>query len=244
MRIEDSKDRQAEHFGNLFWAGAFKDTPDTLRHWEILGTTDSMIRTLDCGSVLTVGDNYCRDAAYIKRTSGCYAIASDLRMGRDMDKAVKLSHVDKVIDADVENLPMEDNSVDLVFAKEAFHHWPRPMLGVYEMLRVASKCVILIEPTDTDKNQNNYERAGNYIHRISVREIIKAAWSLYLPAVAYRTFYDPYKEPFNYEEWTRARARRKGSNLTAIAIYKTPADWSLLEDEDNISLRPPNPFNE
>ena len=33
----------------------------------------------------------------------------------------------------------EDNSFDIVFTKESMHHWPRPYLGIYEMLRVAAK---------------------------------------------------------------------------------------------------------
>ena len=40
-------------------------------------------------------------------------------------------------------------SYDLVIVKEGIHHLARPILGVYEMLRISTDCCIIIEPTDT-----------------------------------------------------------------------------------------------
>lgn len=47
-----------------------------------------------------------------------------------------------------EKLPFDSASFDVVFCKEGLHHLVRPVLGLYEMLRVARKGVILIEPFD------------------------------------------------------------------------------------------------
>ncbi len=48
-----------------------------------------------------------------------------------------------------ECLTYDDRSFDLVFCKEGLHHLARPILGLYEMLRVCKRAVIVIEPHDT-----------------------------------------------------------------------------------------------
>lgn len=45
-----------------------------------------------------------------------------------------------------ENLNLDDNSFDLVIVQDGLHHLSRPILGFTEMLRVAQKGVIVIEP--------------------------------------------------------------------------------------------------
>ncbi|NQT92252.1 MAG: class I SAM-dependent methyltransferase [Lentisphaerae bacterium] len=48
-----------------------------------------------------------------------------------------------------ENTGVASNSFDLVFCKEGLHHLARPVLGLYEMLRIARQAVIIIEPYET-----------------------------------------------------------------------------------------------
>lgn len=48
-----------------------------------------------------------------------------------------------------ERLSFADNSFDYVFCKEALHHFPRPYVALYEMIRVARKAVFIIKPNDT-----------------------------------------------------------------------------------------------
>jgi SAM-dependent methyltransferase len=50
-----------------------------------------------------------------------------------------------------ESLTFENNSFDVLFCKEAFHHFPRPIIALYEMIRVAKHAVVLIEPNDNQK---------------------------------------------------------------------------------------------
>jgi ubiquinone/menaquinone biosynthesis C-methylase UbiE len=45
-----------------------------------------------------------------------------------------------------ENLDLPDNSYDLVIVQDGLHHLPRPVLGLTEMIRVAKKAAIFIEP--------------------------------------------------------------------------------------------------
>jgi ubiquinone/menaquinone biosynthesis C-methylase UbiE len=47
-----------------------------------------------------------------------------------------------------EQLSFADDSFDIVFCKEAFHHFPRPYQALYEMLRVSKKAVVMIEPAE------------------------------------------------------------------------------------------------
>ena len=47
-----------------------------------------------------------------------------------------------------ENLSFEDKTIDFILCKESYHHFPRPMVALYEMLRVARNGVLLIEPND------------------------------------------------------------------------------------------------
>jgi len=96
----------------------------------------------------------------------------------------------------IEKLSFKNASFDLVFVKEALHHVPRPILGLYEMLRVSKKAIIFIEPADTllgrvleklkisslyEKNQvGNKRYRDNYVYRWGHREIVKILNSYYL----------------------------------------------------------------
>ena len=99
-----------------------------------------------------------------------------------------------------ESLSFEDEAFNFVLCKEAYHHFPRPMIALYEMLRVARKAVVLIEPFDRfvvsplpERAWNGakrlaaaakgrpvgrparfqYESVGNFIYTISHRELEK-----------------------------------------------------------------------
>jgi SAM-dependent methyltransferase len=50
--------------------------------------------------------------------------------------------------ANGEALPYASRSFDLVLCKEALHHLARPVLGLYEMLRVCRHRAVIVEPWD------------------------------------------------------------------------------------------------
>lgn len=52
----------------------------------------------------------------------------------------------KTLLLDVENMGLADEAFDLVLVQDGLHHLRRPFLGYTEMLRVAKKAVIVIEP--------------------------------------------------------------------------------------------------
>jgi ubiquinone/menaquinone biosynthesis C-methylase UbiE len=249
-----------------FWRGAFDIMhPDTARHYEMLSTAIESIDAVKPSSILTIGDNLARDGGFLKKHwPDARVVATDLRTESIQQAAVE-GFVDQVLDADVEALPFHDSSFDVVFAKEAFHHWPRPMLGFYEMLRVARKAVVLIEPNDVQHSvpkpylqegdyTDRYEDVGNFVYQISAREVIKAAWSLYLPAVSIMGFNDPYDPAQDIKAWRKIKQEldslgesgERQFNLLTIAVFKLLPDENCFNKEKGTRLfyRPKNPFHQ
>jgi hypothetical protein len=115
-------------------------------------------------------------------------------------------------------LTYNDNSFDYVVCKEAFHHFPRAYLGLYEMIRVSKTATVLVtEPIDILskmsllviiknicdrinplfinkiwRNRFSWETVGNYVFKISEREIEKIAMGMGLPCIAFKR-YDNFK---------------------------------------------------
>jgi len=158
---------------------------------------------------LTIGDSTGIDAAYIKRKGGT-ATASDLSIKTLESKVLPKGLIDACSVQNVEKITFENDSFDYVCCKEAYHHFPRPAIGFYEMLRVAKKGVIIIEPNDINlsfpplmfirnildrfntkllrniwKNQYSYEIVGNFVYKVSFREFEKMALALDMPCIAY-----------------------------------------------------------
>jgi SAM-dependent methyltransferase len=264
MEIVSSKEKHKKYEAEMgYWKGAFDDKyDDTKRHNEMLKTALPLATALKPKTVLTIGDNRGRDAAFFKKMLGCHVIASDLDITKLLP-AVEDGYIDECKAIDVEKIDLEDCSIDLVVVKESFHHWPRPMLGFYEILRVAKLGVILIEPydcckegslkpyIDIDSFSDQYEEVGNYKYQISLREILKASWSLYLENVLVVGFNDPYSTPFKYDKWFEDKAKLdhlgdtgvRQFNLITIFVEKEKGILDLNEMKSfNIYKRPLNPF--
>lgn len=216
---------------------------DNKRHFLMLDYGIKLISNLNISNVLTIGDKYCRDASYIKTQLRVNATASDLDTS-NMKKAKEIGYIDDIININAEHISLEDDSFDVVFCKESYHHFPRPQLGLYEMIRIAKKAVVLIEPNDVRRNGrdenfietgdylDSFEDVGNYKYQISLREILKTSWALRLPHVGVIGFNDPYKTPFVYSDWLDEKQRldnlgksqKRAFNLLAICIYKQNID--------------------
>lgn len=124
----------------------YEKTVDAWRHQRMMKPF-LPLAAADSWSWLTVGDAHGWDAARLLAMGAPVVTASDL-------SGVRLEHARSegiIHDYRVENaeaMTADDGSYDAVFCKEAFHHLPRPWVGLYEMLRVARKVVLLIEPRD------------------------------------------------------------------------------------------------
>lgn len=261
MFIDESKKRHYELEVKEYWGGAYDASqPDTARHFAMLETALPLV--MGAQSVLTIGDHRGRDAAFFKQKINCRVVASDLN-ATTLPKVKEEGWVDDVAAIDVESIQFPDESFDYVVVKEGFHHFPRPMLGLYEMLRVAKYGVIFIEPNDSSSSHSrsyvkdgdyhdSYEEVGNYVYRISLRECLKAAWSLFLPCVIAIGFNDPYQPEQSFEDWKAKKDELdkmiagdvRPPNLITIGIYKK-LDAGLLNqipDDYQVYPRPKNIF--
>ncbi|QWD37651.1 class I SAM-dependent methyltransferase [Polynucleobacter paneuropaeus] len=262
MFINESKKIHREKEAHDYWIGAFDEQfEDTQRHFLMLSYALPVLKINSAKKILTIGDSRARDAAFFKKKIGCYSVASDLSTAHIMQAKLD-GHVDDVVDVDVENIPYEADSFDYVIVKESFHHWPRPMMGFYECLRVAKSGVILIEPSDgisiIPSNYGNggeyhdsYEEVGNYKYQISLREICKSAWALRLPGVIAKGFNDPYTYPLDIKKYITDKnaldlmgdKNERPYNLMFICVNKIEYEFSDLETLGYINLtRPINPF--
>jgi ubiquinone/menaquinone biosynthesis C-methylase UbiE len=165
---------------------------------------------------LTVGDYSGLEANYLLQRKQ-NVTASDLS-----DAILKEANAEGLVKEyskqNVERLTFSDNSFHYVVCKEAFHHFPRAYLGLYEMIRVSRDAVIMVtEPIDilskmslllwmkniSDtihplllnkvwKNRFSWESVGNYVFKISEREVEKVAMGMGLPCIAFKK-YDNFK---------------------------------------------------
>ncbi|HVZ28456.1 MAG TPA: class I SAM-dependent methyltransferase [Rhizomicrobium sp.] len=178
---------------------------------------------------LTVGDGrFGLDAVRLMGRGVADVLATDL--DESLLKSAKEKGVLKHYRVEnAEKLSFDDRSFDYAFCKEALHHFPRPAIALYEMLRVSRKGVILIEPSDRIGSWRRklgvgarrllgrprrhmdvgfYEEDGNYIFSISRREIEKVALAINMPQVAFKGLNDYYEPGLEFEPMTSARARK------------------------------------
>lgn len=164
---------------------------------------------------LTVGDGrYGSDAAYIQ-SKGFDVTATDIS-DILLKEGLELGIISKYKKENSENLSFSNNEFDFALCKEAYHHFPRPMKALYEMLRVSKQGIVLLEPVDqyiysnfiqmlfrkslhlmnflglfklltgTKLKRHTYEDVGNYVYKLSVREVEKVALGLNYPTIAYK----------------------------------------------------------
>ena len=165
---------------------------------------------------LTIGDYSGLEANYLLQRNQ-HVVASDLS-DAILKEAASEGLIQEYSKQNVERLTYNDNAFHYVVCKEAFHHFPRAYLGLYEMIRVSKTAAILVtEPIDilskmsllvlvknicdkihplfinkVWKNRFSWETVGNYVFKISEREIEKIAMGIGLPCIAFKR-YDHFK---------------------------------------------------
>lgn len=194
---------------------------------------------------LTVGDLHGSDAHFLEK-NGADALASDL--GDIHLKRMKAAgFIQKFAVENVERLSFENDSFDFVLCKEAYHHFPRPAIGFYEMLRVAKTGIVIQEPLDILskmpiviftknlldavsiklmknlwRNQYSYETVGNFVFKVSEREFEKMACALNLPFIAFRGFHTD-------------KSNRVGSLVNLKLAIKNTLSWLHLIPFEQLS---------
>lgn len=192
-----------------------KETVDAWRHDRMYQSLGAILVADSKADWLTVGDGrYGNDAGFLLQ-QGCNAVASDIS-DLLLKEANEKGHIAEYKKENAEALSFRDDEFDYVLCKESYHHFPRPMLALYEMLRVAKKGVCLIEPNDAYVNptwtthlfgdarraikvllrgrtaRHMFEESGNYVFSISRREIEKVAVGLNCEVVAFKGINDAY----------------------------------------------------
>jgi len=100
-----------------------------------------------------------------------------------LERARELGLKVEAICADAENLPLRDNSFDLVFTHQSLHHLPRPLRGLEEMLRTSRRRVACFEPAKGVTRtvltalgiKPAVEESGNFVYEFDLRSVEKVS---------------------------------------------------------------------
>lgn len=233
MNIEESYLRQSVAESAMTKPSRYTNpgSIDNWRHTRMLAMSDSLILAMPKSRWMTIGDGrYGSDAAYLE-SQGVDVLATSLT-----DERLRIAHADGLISKyqceNAEHISLPDNSVDFVLCKESYHHFPRPPIALYEMLRVAKEAVVLIEPMDNPKlldslktafkriirgdQEMNFEPSGNYLYRTSVPEVEKLLTAMggrYIAVKGLNDFFHP--KLGNYEAGTV----NVGSVITRFGVF-------------------------
>lgn len=157
-----------------------------------------------------------------------------------------------------ENITFEDESFDYVLIKEAFHHFPRPWIALYEAFRICKKAVLIIEPSDelsifslpfrvskniikkilgkTLSTKYSFEEIGNFVYKINEKELEKFLLGMHYTSIAFiglNDYYEPGMEFCPLEGGTKKNQRfvqkaKKSLFLLNLISELKISDFSLL----------------
>lgn len=230
--IEKSYLRQAESELHMELPSRYThpDSIDNWRHTRMLDLTRPIWQHYPDSRWLTVGDGrFGSDAAYL-HAHGVSVVATSLTDDK-LRIACDKGYIPAYQAENAEKLSLPDNSVDFVLCKEAYHHFPRPPLALYEMLRVARRGVVLIEPLDNPRlldgmkrlvkrlirgdREMQFEPSGNYLYRLNVKELGKLLTAMGGETLAFKGVNDFYHAKLGMLE---AHGMNKGFTLTRFGI--------------------------
>jgi SAM-dependent methyltransferase len=186
---------------------AAESSIDAWRHRRMLDVSLSFVRAFPNATWLTVGDGrYGSDAAFLGK-QGASAVASSIT-DTTLQQAKQAGFIAEYRVENAEHLSLADDSVSFVLCKESYHHFPRPPIALYEMLRVATHAVILIEPMEEKarildklkvmaksllgRETMVFEPSGNFLYRLNPRELGKLLCAINQSGFALRRMNDCY----------------------------------------------------
>lgn len=146
---------------------AYEQSTDAWRHHRMMQPFRSFVDET-AWRWLTVGDGSGFDAARLLKMGVNDVTASDLSTAR-LALAAEQGLISRYCEQNAERMTTRDGEFNVVYCKEAFHHFPRPWIGVYEMLRTASDVVLLTEPRDWIIDRGRVQHVGP-------RGIVRGLW--------------------------------------------------------------------
>jgi ubiquinone/menaquinone biosynthesis C-methylase UbiE len=219
--------REGEQLSDLHQTWFRTDTVDYWRHQRMYAPVKPLVQAFPRSKWITIGDgHFGLDSMRLKGMEPSIDVLATDISPDCLEYAKEKGMIDKYQKVNAEKMPYQDGEFDFAFCKEAYHHFPRPYAAVYEMLRVAKKAIILIEPNDIanypipgalwlkvkgklkkllgKKNPHidtwSYEDAGNFVYGMSKRELEKIALGLNYPTVAYHYYNDYYEAGMENEK--------------------------------------------
>jgi SAM-dependent methyltransferase len=180
---------------------------DNWRHTRMLDLARAVWRAFPGSRWMTVGDGrYGSDAAYL-HAEGIPVVATSLTE-EALKHAQQLGHIAEYRVENAEAISLPNDSFEFVLCKESYHHFPRPPIALYEMLRVSRIGVVLIEPFDNPRvldrakrlfktlirgdREHQFEPSGNYLYRLNLRELAKLMTAMGGQVIAFKGLNDFY----------------------------------------------------
>lgn len=167
---------------------------------------------------LTVGDAHGYDSIRLRNMGITQIVASNLNASV-LSQAHALGHVGEYMAINAEQIPLENSSFDYVLCKEALHHMPRPMQAIYEMLRVARKGIVFVEPQDKLIDWPVRKHTDYYRELVAADEIGEK--------VSFRRTQDDFEIVSSYIDWWEDHAFNYVYTLSKREIRKMALGMGL-----------------
>ena len=223
------------------------------RHRRMLSAVDPLIAAYPNAKWLTVGDSMFGSDAHYLGERAASVVASNIS-DAGLTEAKRRGHISAYSVQNAEALTYADQEFDFVLCKESYHHFPRPPVAMYEMLRVARVGVVLIEPNDRyildtplqvvlnnrvfywflarllgmRERRFDFELTGNYVFSISKREVEKIALGMHCQMVAFRGVNDYATDKDHYEPAVKGNAVYRRARLL-IGLHDIAARLKLIK---------------
>jgi ubiquinone/menaquinone biosynthesis C-methylase UbiE len=163
---------------------------------------------LDGWTALVVCGGSGMDGEFLAR-AGADVVTSDISLGaakRVSERARRHGNRLSPIVADVEHLPFDDATFDLVYVHDGLHHLEDPVAGIAEMARVARRAVAITEPARATATAIAvrlglalaHEEAGNRVARLQLRAVaaeLERSGLTVVHAARYAMYYRHYPGP-------------------------------------------------
>lgn len=199
------------------------DTVDYWRHERMYETMRPFALHFKHAAWATIGDGrYGLDAVRLANIFGIQELLPTDIASAMMKVAQERGLIKDFQIENAEHLSFENDSKDILFCKEAFHHFPRPYLALYEMLRVAREAVVMIEPAE--RLIADGVKSGNYIKssvKLFFSKLFRRATYPYIPGL--QPLEHKYEEAGNYLYAVSVRELEKlvhGMDLADMAYLR------------------------
>jgi len=216
---------------------------DAWRHQRMLESILPLVEESPEAKWLTVGDGGFGSDAFFLESHGIDVMATSIST-HTLEVAHSRGLIKKYAAENAEGFSLPDKAVDFVLCKESFHHFPRPALAFYEMLRIARRGIVLIEPAEGPPRplatlkasvkrllrhdvSDQFEPSGNFIYRVSIRETSKMLTALGYRHLAWKGINDFWYPPFGAADFRKMSAGAIGTRL-GIAVQDLLAKTRLL----------------